>query len=424
MPTPRLSDLPPPPPDKTGWPWTEESPPLHSTPPEGTPWPKVSIVTPSLNQGQFIEETIRSVLLQGYPDLEYLVVDGGSTDSTIDIVRKYGKWISHWESETDRGQSHAINKGFARANGEIVAWLNSDDFYLPGAVAAAARFLTAHPEAALVYGQVRVADSMSTSLYVSPLRRFVLKKAFLENRVPQPATFMLASAVRAAGNLNESYHFSMDYDLWLRLTMLGSILSKPEPWAAFRWHPGSKTHSRRDAAWEERSRILNSLLLNPEWQTYRLAITRGVGYSHWMASLASWARHDEDSSARHAREAVRLYPQFIHSYYLPNRIASALSNGPTDNPTGVPQEYLTRAAHYFDLVPESVSMKRRALRRVAAFLHTALAVQTGSPFRRRLLHAWLGFTTEPIFVAMLVARKLLRGASRLGRGPAFGQKIA
>src|SRR5262245_9476631 len=119
-----LDHLPPSPPGKTGWPWTVETPELPDTLPGGTPWPRISIVTPSFNQGQFIEETIRSVLLQGYPDLEYVIFDGGSVDNSVEIIRRYEGWLSFWISERDNGQSHAINKGFRKSTGMIRAWLN------------------------------------------------------------------------------------------------------------------------------------------------------------------------------------------------------------------------------------------------------------------------------------------------------------
>src|SRR5215469_2917833 len=114
----RLADLPPPPAGHTGWPWTIESMPSPPARTDGSPWPTISIVTPSYNQGQFIEETIRSVLLQGYPALEYIIIDGGSTDQSVEIIKKYEPWLTYWISESDRGQSHAINKGFKRATGE------------------------------------------------------------------------------------------------------------------------------------------------------------------------------------------------------------------------------------------------------------------------------------------------------------------
>ena len=133
-PCPSLNELPPPPPGKAGWPWTEESQQLPDTMPDGSPWPRVSTVTPSYNQGQFIEETIRSVLLQGYPSLEYIIIDGGSDDGTVAIIRKYERWLAYWVTEPDRGQSHAINKGFGRSSGAILNWINSDDYLLKGAL--------------------------------------------------------------------------------------------------------------------------------------------------------------------------------------------------------------------------------------------------------------------------------------------------
>src|SRR6476646_3760457 len=117
-----VEDLPLPPPDKTGWPWTEQAEPLPKYTPYDFKWPRISVVTPSYNQSQFLEETIRSVLLQGYPDMEYIIIDGGSTDNSIEIIKKYEKFLAHWVSEPDRGQSHAINKGFKECTGEYIAW--------------------------------------------------------------------------------------------------------------------------------------------------------------------------------------------------------------------------------------------------------------------------------------------------------------
>src|ERR1700730_14212808 len=131
---PPISEFFLPPPGRTGWPWTDETPQLPATRSDGSPWPRISLVTPSYNQGQFIEETIRSVLLQGYPDIEYLIVDGGSTDCSVDVIRKYQGILTLWQSESDGGQSDAINKGLRRTTGLIVNWLNSDDFLSQGAL--------------------------------------------------------------------------------------------------------------------------------------------------------------------------------------------------------------------------------------------------------------------------------------------------
>jgi GT2 family glycosyltransferase len=140
---PTLDQLPPPPPGKAGWPWTEESAPLPEVQPGGQPWPRVSVITPSYNQGEFTEETIRSVLLQGYPDLEYMIIDGGSSDASLEIIRKYEPWLAYSVSEPDRGQTHAINKGWMRATGGILAYINTDDCYLHGAIATAASAFSA-----------------------------------------------------------------------------------------------------------------------------------------------------------------------------------------------------------------------------------------------------------------------------------------
>ena len=133
----RPGDLPAPPSGRTGWPWTDGARPAPA--PEVRALPKITVVTPSYNQGRFVEATLRSVLLQGYPNLEYLVLDGGSTDGSREIIERYAPWLAGWASERDRGQSDAINRGFARATGDIVAWLNSDDRYPPGTLHAVAR---------------------------------------------------------------------------------------------------------------------------------------------------------------------------------------------------------------------------------------------------------------------------------------------
>src|SRR5438270_3751687 len=130
---PTLAELPPPA-GKTGWPWTEETPALPPARPDGSAWPRISIVTPSYNQGEFIEETIRSVLLQGYPDLEYFVLDGGSTDASTGVIGKYERWLTWWLSERDAGQADAINNGLQKSSGELFNWINSDDALLPGAL--------------------------------------------------------------------------------------------------------------------------------------------------------------------------------------------------------------------------------------------------------------------------------------------------
>ncbi len=218
---------------------------------------RVTIVTPSYNQGPFIERTIESVLSQrGDFELEYLIVDGGSTDETLSVLRRHGGRLSY-VSEKDRGQSDAINKGFRMARGEVLAWLNSDDTYLPGALDAATRALR-NGGARWCFGECRVIDEQdreirwAISRYKSWVsRRYSLRRLLGRNFIPQPATFFRRDLLEEAGLLDESLHYAMDYDLWLRFARIGNPAFIQRPLASFRWHGSSKTGARyRTGAWE------------------------------------------------------------------------------------------------------------------------------------------------------------------------------
>lgn len=210
--------------------------------------PRVTVVTPSLNQGAFIEATIRSVLDQDYPSIEYIVMDGGSTDGTLDILRRYEGRLA-WTSAPDRGQADAVNRGWQRG-GEVLAWLNSDDVYLPGAVSAAVAGLRAHPLAAGVYGDCeyideaeRVIDHHSTGQF-----DYAMLVRTARTPAPQPATFLRRDAVAAIGYLDADLSMVMDLDLWLRLGLLGPLVYLPQPLARFREHAASKTIARQAQA--------------------------------------------------------------------------------------------------------------------------------------------------------------------------------
>src|SRR5690348_2919169 len=218
--------------------------------------PLVSVVTPSLNQGGYIEEAIVSVLAQDYPRIEHVVVDGSSTDETVEILQRH----SHlrWVSEPDEGQAAAINKGFRMARGEIFGWLNADDYYLPGAVAAAVAALR-ESDAALVHGGWRQVDErgeLIRDVGVVPFDyRRELERA---NAVCQPGSFFTADAFWAVGGLDESYRYAMDYELWLKLGARFPVVEVERIQAAYRYHPRSKSTAEYDAFGPETLRASRS----------------------------------------------------------------------------------------------------------------------------------------------------------------------
>jgi len=204
------------------------------------PW--VTIVTPSYNQAQFLEETILSVLKQDYPRLEYIIVDGGSQDRSVEIIQKYAHRLAWWVSEKDRGQVDAINKGFARAKGDIWAWINSDDTYLPGAISEAVAFFQSNPQARFVYGNANLIDEHGNLLGPFPARQTDyrrLLRGFVH--IPQQATFWRADLWREVGPLKVDYYFAFDYDFWVRAARITPLYYVNRLWANFRLHSQAKT---------------------------------------------------------------------------------------------------------------------------------------------------------------------------------------
>jgi glycosyltransferase involved in cell wall biosynthesis len=220
------------------------------------PDPLVSIVTPSYNQADYLELTLRSVLCQDYSRLEYLVVDGGSTDGSVEIVRRYADQLEWWVSEPDRGQAEAINKGLRRARGEIVAWLNSDDLYWPDAVAQAVAAFRANPAAGLVYANATSIDSHGRPFNDMRFQQYDLADLLAFNIICQPAVFMRADVLRAAGYLQPDFHFLLDHSLWLRMARLAPMVYVPRFWAFARYHPAAKNIARAAEFGEEAFRIL------------------------------------------------------------------------------------------------------------------------------------------------------------------------
>lgn len=208
--------------------------------------PTVSIITPSFNQGNFIGQTIDSVLEQDYPSIEYIVVDGGSTDNTHDILKQYEDRIQ-WISEPDSGQANAINKGFGMASGEILFWLNSDDILLPGAVSRVMACFRENPAAGLVYGQCRYIDECGEVVGRFPTEPFDFKRLAMFTFIPQPSTFFRRTAYEASGGLDETLRYSLDFDLWVKITRSHTAVYLPEILSAYRLHGDSKTFDTKQA---------------------------------------------------------------------------------------------------------------------------------------------------------------------------------
>jgi GT2 family glycosyltransferase len=218
--------------------------------------PLVSIITPSYNQAAFLEETIRSVLSQDYPAIEYIIIDGGSTDGSRQIIERYAPRLAYWVSEPDRGQTDAINKGFARARGDILAWLNSDDTYLPGAVTRAAASLQENPQTGMVYAGANLIDETGSLIGKFPAaqtdyRR--LRAGYVH--IPQQTAFFRSTLWQKVGPLDPTFYFAMDYDLWVRLARLAPLHYIPEVWANFRLHQTAKSVLSGDRCWPEMLRV-------------------------------------------------------------------------------------------------------------------------------------------------------------------------
>jgi len=218
--------------------------------------PLVSIITPSYNQAPYLEETINSVLNQTNPHIEYILIDGGSSDRSVELIKKYSKRISYWVSEKDRGQTDAINKGFALARGEILAWINSDDTLLPHAVEEAVQFLQDHPEIGLVYGDANFIDENSRIIGQFPAAQTDLKRLRRGYvHIPQQASFFRKSLWDQVGPLDPDFFFAMDYDLWVRIASNSEIKYIQRTWANFRLHSDAKTITADDQCWPEMLKV-------------------------------------------------------------------------------------------------------------------------------------------------------------------------
>ena len=277
-PGPRLEDLPAPPAGRTGWPWTEETPAAPPRTMGGHPWPRITVVTPSFNQAGFLEETLRSVLLQGYPNLEYIVMDGGSTDGSVEIIERYARWIAHWRSGPDEGQSDAINQGFLRASGDVIGWLNSDDIYCPGALqragdgladGAADMFMGAMDKVLVHDAHVEFVKRSSPhedeAFHGFPIFKDGRRHGF---HFIQPPALWTRELWERTGGLDARYHYQMDREWLTRALAAGArVRTCDDVMARFTLHPGSKSLDFLPRFHQERMELYLRLSKQPEFRT-------------------------------------------------------------------------------------------------------------------------------------------------------------
>lgn len=272
---------------RTGWPWTQETLPLPATRSDGTPWPRISIVTPSYNQGQYIEETIRSVLLQGYPDLEYMVMDGDSRDETRAVLENYARWMTYCGVERDRGQADAVNKGLRRASGRIFNWINSDDILLPGALGhIGAKFDPV--QRAIIAGNVinygvEAGEERILNRNVSPAG---LVLGFPETSFHQPGLWLCPARLLDLGGLNEAYHYKLDWHILVRyLDRWPTIEDTGNDLVRFRLHNSSKTVSQQERFHTEQILVTRKLLEEPISEALRECCQRKLATVAWWNYL-------------------------------------------------------------------------------------------------------------------------------------------
>lgn len=252
--------------------------------------PVISVVTPSYNQGGFIEETICSVLDQDYPNVEHIVIDGGSTDDTLEVLRRYADRIT-WLSEPDDGQADAINKGLGLAHGEILAYLNSDDTYLPGAFKRVVETFASYPEVGLVYGDCYAIDQRGQQYGLIKGHPFDVQRMIMRGEfVPQQAAFWSRRAMETVGVFDATLHFCMDHDFFIRIGRQFPAVYLAQPLANFRFHADSKTVSREEKHWRESMLVSQRYGMSRRTAWYWIRTLRHHGLRLLPSSLGHFVR--------------------------------------------------------------------------------------------------------------------------------------
>jgi glycosyltransferase involved in cell wall biosynthesis len=273
--------------------------------------PTVSIVTPAYNQADFLRDTIESILSQDYPNIEYVVLDDGSTDATPRILAEYGdKFV--WESQKNMGQTPTINKGWSMTSGEIITWLNSDDTYLPGAVSKAVEQFLLHPSAGIVYGDTLTTEADGTPFGRSkPLPPFEFARFIREweNTIVQPSSFIRREVIQKVGDLDPKFYYFMDWDLWLRAGLYFDIIYFPEMLSTYRFHAESKTVAQSKKAAPELSYMFEKFFSRDDLPDEIKRIRSRAAMNMYFLTAGYYLRGEDKASARAtARRAVKEYP--------------------------------------------------------------------------------------------------------------------
>lgn len=270
--------------------------------------PLISVVTPSYNQAPFLDETLRSVASQDYPATEHIVIDGGSTDGSVDVIRRHAANLHYWVSEPDRGQSHAINKGLAMAHGDVLAWLNSDDTYLPGALNAVGAFFARHPDVDLVYG-----DYVYTNPEGQPLRRrhvfasIAYESLLYHDYLGQPAVFFRRSLYEKVGPLDESLYYCMDWDLFLRMWRVCRPRHIPQVLATYRLDRAAKSNAEETAPAIAAAHLVQQRHMNRRFASPLLNRAWHGAYFYTSFLVRAWAVL-RDNPIDYARTITRMFP--------------------------------------------------------------------------------------------------------------------
>lgn len=282
---------------------------------------RITIVTPSYNQAKFLEETICSVLSQDYPNLEYIVIDGGSSDNSVDIIRKYKSQVAYWVSEPDLGQTHAINKGLERATGDLIAWLNSDDTFVPDALVKVVDFFQQNPHVDIVFG-----DTLFTKADGTPIKRTDPQDVFdytgfvinWKNCITQPSAFIRRSVVEAIGLLDPHYYFFMDWDYWLRAGIQHRITFFPQLLSTYRLHENSKSVSQSLRAAPELEYMYNKYFARDDVPQPIRAQQHQARLNMYFTTAAYYIKGKAPlMAARMGFKAVRTCPELL---FNPSRV--------------------------------------------------------------------------------------------------------